>query len=358
MLITTLFFVVGLFLLAGGAELLVRGASKLAVRAGITPLVVGLTVVAFGTSAPELAISIKSGLAGESDLLLGNVIGSNVFNVLLVLGISAAITPLVVSQKLVRIDVPLMIGASLLLYVLALDGTISLPDGVLLFTLLLLYIGYLLYESKRENIEVKQEYAEEYGSAPEKHWLWYVAFIIVGLGLLVVGARWLVDSAVTFAEYLGMSSLVIGLTIVAAGTSLPEAATSVMASIKGERDIAVGNLVGSNLFNIMSVLGLTAMVTPEQIAVSPGILGFDLPLMIAVSVACLPIFFTGYIIERWEGLLFLGYYLLYTLYLFLTSSEHEALPLFNHAMLWFVIPLTLITILVIAARELRRKKSP
>lgn len=348
------YFIAGLLLLIGGAELLVRGASKLAARAGISSLVIGLTVVAFGTSAPELAISLQSGFAGEADLLLGNVIGSNIFNVLLVLGLSAMVTPLVVSQKLVRLDVPLMIAVSLLLYMFAIDGAISRLEGVILFTLLVMYLAYLFYESRTENNEVQKEYEEEFGKVSGRHWLWHAAFVVGGLILLVIGARWLVESAVIFAEFLGISSLIIGLTIVAAGTSLPEVATSVMASIKGERDIAVGNIVGSNLFNMMSILGLTAVILPQDIPVSAGILGFDLPVMIAVSVACLPLFFTGNVIARWEGLLFFVYYIIFTMYLIVRASEHDILPLFNNAMLWFVIPLTVITIAIVVLRELKK----
>ena len=350
----TLFFIAGLLLLIGGAELLVRGASSLAARAGISPLVIGLTVVAFGTSAPELAISLQSGFAGESDLLLGNVIGSNIFNILLVLGLSALITPLVVSEKLVRLDVPLMIGVSLLLYGLAFNGSITRVEGGLLFGILVIYIIFLIYQSRSE--QKQKAGGDDYIPAPVEslHWAWQMVFVLVGLALLVVGARWLVQSAVAFAEYLGLSSLVIGLTIVAGGTSLPEVATSVMASIKGERDIAVGNIVGSNLFNMLSILGLTALVLPEPIEVCKGILSFDLPVMIAASVACLPIFFTGNLIARWEGLLFFVYYIIFTVYLVMTATEHELLPLLNTAVLWFIIPLTVITIAVVTVRELKK----
>lgn len=352
---TILFFIAGLLLLIGGAELLVRGSSKLAIRMGISPLVIGLTVVAFGTSAPELAISLQSGFSGEADLLLGNVIGSNIFNILLVLGVSAMITPLVVSQQLVRREIPFMIGVSVLLYLFALNGAISRLEGIVLFAMLLGYILFLIIESRQEESSEVTEFDEEYGKAPKRHWSWHLLLVVVGLGFLVLGARWLVQSAITFAEYLGISSLVIGLTIVATGTSLPEVATSVMASIKGERDIAVGNIVGSNLFNIMSILGLTAIILPKDIPVSAGILGFDLPVMIAVSVACLPVFFTGKI-ARWVGVLFFGYYMLFTIYLLLKASEHDVLPLFNTAMLWFVLPLTAITLIIIAAQEIKKRK--
>lgn len=349
------FFVAGLLLLIAGAELLVRGASILAARIGLSPLVIGLTVVAFGTSAPELAIGLQSGAAGEMDLLLGNVIGSNIFNVLFILGISAIITPLVVSRKLIRLDVPFMIGISILLYLFSLDGTISRFEGGVLFLILFLYIGYLIYDVRTDNTEEEPPLNIEQLQNSGRHWIWHITFVVVGLALLVLGARWLVDSAVAFAQYLGLSSLIIGLTIVAAGTSLPEVATSIVASLKGERDIAVGNIVGSNLFNILCILGLTALILPQDIPVSAGVLGLDMPVMIAVMIACLPIFFTGHIIARWEGVLFLIYYIIYTVYLILAAGEHDLLPLFNSAMAWFVLPLTGITFFIIVIRELKKK---
>lgn len=319
----------------------------------MSPLVIGLTVVAFGTSAPELAIGLQSGATGEMDLLLGNVIGSNIFNVLFILGLSAIITPLVVSRKLVKLDVPFMIGVSIVLYIFCVDGAISRIEGGVLFLILCIYIGYLIYDARSENSKEETQLNIEYAKSTAWHWFWYVLLIIVGLIFLVLGARWLVGSAVKFAEYLGLSSLIIGLTVIAVGTSLPEVATSIVASLKGERDMAVGNIVGSNLFNMMCIIGLTAAILPEDIPVSPGILGFDLPVMIAVMVACLPIFFTGHLIARWEGILFFVYYIVYTGYLILAAKQHDLLPLFNSAMVWFVLPLTVITIIVIVVRELK-----
>lgn len=350
--ITTIFFFIGgLVLLIAGAELLVRGASTLAGRMGMTPLVIGLTVVAFGTSAPELAISLQSGLAGEDALLLGNVIGSNIFNVLFVLGISALIAPLVVSKNLVKLDVPLMIGISILLYLFAWDGLISQLEGGVLFLLLLSYLIYLVYDAQKSKNESPETNGSITDTFPNKYWLWDGIFIIIGLVMLVFGARWLVDGAVTFAEYMGVSSLIIGLTIVAVGTSLPEIATSVLASFKGQRDLAVGNIVGSNLFNIMCIVGLTALILPNGISVQSGVIGFDIPVMIAAALVCLPIFFTGNIISRWEGFFFLGYYIAFTVYLILTATEHHLLPYFNTAMGWFVIPMTLMTGLFMLVKE-------
>lgn len=351
-------FIAGLLLLIVGAEALVRGASRLAAAFGIPPLIIGLTVVAFGTSSPELAVSLKSALSGQADVAVGNVVGSNIFNVLFILGVSALITPLVVAQQLVRLDVPLMILLSFGVLILGMDGMLSRMEGAFLFILLFAYISFLIFQGRRESREVEIEYENEYGpvrAGTIRTHLLNTALVIVGLGLLVVGSRWLVEGAVSFAGSLGVSELVIGLTIVAAGTSLPEVVTSIIAAVRGERDIAVGNVVGSNLFNIMAVLGLSGLVAPDGISVSGAAVGFDIPVMTAVALACLPVFFTGYVIARWEGAVFLGYYLAYTLYLVLNASAHEALPLFSAVMLWFVLPLTVLTLLVVLVQALRRR---
>ncbi len=354
--LTIALLVVGLGFLVAGAELLVHGASRLATAVGISPLVVGLTVVAFGTSAPELAVSIQSGLAGQADIAMGNVVGSNIFNTLLILGLSAAIVPLVVSQQLVRLEVPLLIGVSVLLYLLALDGRIGFWDGVVLFSGIVAYTAFAIRQSRKESKQVQAEYDQEFGrEAPQTsgQLLLQIGLIVAGLALLVLGSRWLVDGAVAIAEVLGVSQVVIGLTIVAAGTSLPELATSVVAATRGERDIAVGNVVGSNLFNILSILGLSGIVTPGGLVVAPAMLSFDMPVMIAVAVACLPVFFIGYTIYRWEGILFVLYYVAYTGYLILATTEHDALPLYSRVMLLFVAPLTAITFVVLSVRAVR-----
>ncbi|WP_425398240.1 calcium/sodium antiporter [Aeoliella sp.] len=348
---TTLQLIAGLVALIVGAELLVRGASRLAGAMGVSSLVIGLTVVAFGTSAPELAVSIKATLDGQSGVALGNVIGSNTFNVLFILGLSATIAPLVVSSQLVRLDVPVMIGVSLLTIALAWDGTLGRLDGAILFSGILVYTGLLLYVSR------KQQQSETESTEARPHGLlWSGVIAVVGFALLVVGSRLLVTSAVSIAEHFGVSNLVIGLTIVAAGTSLPEVVTSVVASLRGERDIAVGNVVGSNIFNLLCVLGATALIAPGGIPISPSVLTFDLPVMTAVAVACLPIFFTGMTISRWEGLLLLGYYVAYTTYLILAATKHAAQESFGTAMMWFVIPITGVTLVVMFAREWRGKR--
>ena len=359
-LMTGVLFVAGLGLLILGAEWLVRGASRLAARVGISPLVIGLTVVAFGTSSPEMAVSVQSSLAGQADIAVGNVVGSNIFNVLLILGISAAIIPLIVQQQLIRLDVPIMIGVSLVTYFMSLDGVIGRFEGLLLFAGIIVYTVFLIVQSRKENKAVQDEYAQEFAVKQETGWKpWAINLGLVGLGLtlLVLGSNWLVDSAIAIARWLGLSELIIGLTIVAAGTSMPEVATSITAAIKGERDIAVGNVVGSNIFNILSVLGLTALVAPSGLPVSAAAEAFDIPVMLAVAVLALPIFFTGNRIERWEGWLFLFYYVAYTAYLILDAAQHDALPLFNNVLLYVIIPLTVFTLAVSLILERRKVAS-
>lgn len=338
---------------------MVRGASRLAAAFGISPLVIGLTVVAFGTSSPELAVSVQSAFAGQADIALGNVVGSNIFNVLFILGVSAVIIPLVVAQQLVRLDVPLMIGMSVLIYLLGLDGRIGRLEGALLFAAIIAYTMFLIRQSRKEGKEVQEEYSQEFGDGRARgaaQYLLNLVLVVAGLALLVLGARWLVDSAVSLARLLGLSELIIGLTIIAAGTSMPEVATSIVAAARGERDIAVGNVVGSNIFNLLAVLGLTSLIAPNGVSVPAPALAFDIPVMIAVAVACLPIFFTGFRIARWEGALFLAYYAAYVLYLILDATQHDALPLFSSAMLLFVVPLTALTLLVLVVRERRKHR--
>ena len=351
------FFVLGLAALVAGAELLVRGSSRLAAAVGISPLVIGLTVVAFGTSAPELAVSVQASIAGQPDLALGNVVGSNIFNVLFILGISALIVPLVVSQQLLKFDVPVMIGVSLLLFVMGLDGKLSRLDGVALLAGIIAYTVFSIRQSRKESNTVKEEYAKEFGNGRfARQLVIQIVLIIGGLALLVVGSRWLVGGAVALAKTLGVSELVIALTVVAAGTSLPELATSIVAAVRGERDIAVGNVIGSNIFNILCILGLSGIVATDGLRVSPAALWFDMPVMMAVAIACLPIFFTGGGIARWEGALFLGYYVAYTLYLILDAAQHGALSNFRLAMSLFVLPLTAVTLMVLIVRTARANR--
>lgn len=354
---TLLFFVLGLAALVVGAEWLVRGSARLAAAVGVSPLVIGLTVVAFGTSSPELAVSVQASWSGQADLAVGNVVGSNVFNVLFILGISAVITPLAVARQLLRLDVPIMIVVSALTWALGLDGAIGRGDGLLFVTVLILYTGWLIRTSRRELA------AEQAASPSDEPRAWGalrvvmdLVLIVAGLAALVLGSRWLVQGAVELATAWGVGELIIGLTIVAAGTSLPEVAASIVAAIRGQRDIAVGNVVGSNIFNILAVLGLSSLTGSEGVRVSAEAIDFDIPVMIAVAVACLPIFYTGGTISRWEGALFLGYYGLYTAYLILNTIRHGALATFQAALLWFVIPLTVVTLAVSVGHAFKRRQ--
>jgi cation:H+ antiporter len=348
--VTILLAVVGLALLVAGGELLIRGASRVALGLRLSPLVVGLTVVAFGTSSPEMAVSVGGALRsqGGADLAVGNVIGSNIFNVLFILGLSAMIRPLAVSQQLIRFDVPLMIGVSLLTVVFALDGRIQRLEGLVLLCGIVVYTWYAVKQSRKETQAIRDEYARHYASdaSSASAWVMNMFYVLTGLGLLVLGASWLVDGAVAIATALGVSELIVGLTIVAAGTSMPEVATSIIATVRGERDIAVGNVVGSNIFNVLAVLGASALAAPNGLAVPHAALVFDLPVMVITAAACLPVFFINRTISRAEGALFFTYYIAYTVYLVLNSTQHDALPAFSAAMLWFAIPLTLVTLAV------------
>ncbi|MBD2652822.1 calcium/sodium antiporter [Synechocystis sp. FACHB-383] len=340
--------VLGLGVLVVGAEILVKGASRIALMFGISPLIIGLTIVAYGTSAPELVVSLQAVFAGQADISIGNVVGSNIFNILLILGVCATITPLVVAQQLIRLDVPILIAVSALLMFFAQDGRVNRLDGSIFVLGAILYTTFLIFQSRREkNPEIAEEYAQEFGEPVPKtgqQIIKQAAYIGAGMGLLIFGSRWLVESSVDIARALGISELVIGLTLVSLGTSLPELATSVVASYRGERDIAVGNVVGSNIFNILAVLGFAASLSPTGVAIAPAVIKFDLPVMFAVAVICLPVFLTGRLISRWEGILFLGYYFSYATYLVLSATSNENLSLFTDIILFIVIPATAIAL--------------
>lgn len=381
-LIDAIFLVLGLVVLIYGAELLVRGASGLAARVGISKVVVGLTVVSLGTSAPEMAVSLQSGFAGKTDLLLGNVIGSNIANILLILGFTSLIAPLKVDAKLVRTDVPIMIGLAGVLFLLVLDGVLTRWESVFLSLLLVMYLWFLIRENKAEKgretpHSVKEASLgaepsagggtvggttrttvppQEEGDERERDTPWKLGlFLLIGLGLLVVGARWLVDSAVSFATAFGVSELIIGLTVIAIGTSLPELATSVVAAMRGERDIAVGNVVGSNIMNILAVLGVTGAIIPADIPVSQQALTFDFLVMLGASIACFPIFFHKNRIQRWEGALFFGYFIAYITYLVLDATQNLILETFRQGMVFFALPLTILTLVIILGNEIQRR---
>ncbi len=355
-----LMLILGLAVLTAGAEFMVRGSSRLAAAMGISPLVVGLTVVAFGTSAPELVVCLHSSLSGQPDVAIGNVVGSNILNVLLILGLSAVIIPLRVAQQLIRIDVPLMVGLSCLVLLLGFDGAIGRIDGLLLTGGLIIYTLWAILSSRKEQAGIQNEYEAEFGSGTKVHNARNVGanlfLFLVGLGLLVLGSHWFVHSAVQIARQFGVSELVIGLTIVAAGTSMPEVATSVVAAIRGERDIAVGNVVGSNIFNILGVLGVSSLASPGGIPVSVLALQLDIPVMVAVAIACMPVFFTGHVIARWEGVMFLFYYLAYTASLFIAATAPNLQRSFATMIFGVAIPLTVITLLTGVVRFVRSER--
>ncbi len=341
-----LLFVGGLVALIVGAEVLVRGASRLAVAIGITPLVVGMTVVAYGTSAPEMAVTVQAVYAQPTReaLAVGNVVGSNISNVLLVLGITALAVPLLVAKTLVRVTVPIMVGVTGLVWWMSLDGVINRQEGLALLAGAVLFSVVSVARSRRATTAALAQSRTNSPPTPKSEKLigtaLNLAAIVGGLVMLVLGARWLVEGASEVARLLEVSEFVVGLTVVAVGTSLPEIATSLVASIRGQRDIAVGNVVGSNIFNLLLVLGFCATVAPAPLTVPNAALRFDIPIMFAVSLACWAIFYTGWIISRWEGLALVVFYAAYVLFIFLNASQNSALGQYETAMLYLVLPIT------------------
>lgn len=354
---TAILFGAGVALLVLGADQLVRGASRLALVLGMSPLAVGLTVVAVGTSAPEVAVSVSAAVRGNTDLAFGNVVGSNILNVLVVLGASALVAPLLVGRKLVRVDVPVGIAAALLAALLAVDGTLGRADGLVLVAGLAGYLGWTLRTARADaagrpgvrlpDVDATRRIVPILGSALR---------VAAGLLLLVLGSRWLVTAAAEIARAFGVPELVVGLTILAGGTSLPEVATSLLAAVRGEREIAVGNVVGSNILNILGVLGLSAVVASEGVPVSPAALRFDLPFMLVVSFACLPIFASGHRIDRWEGALFLAYYAAYLGWVIRDAAGHGATPVMGGILVVFVLPLALVTLAIVGMREMAARR--
>jgi cation:H+ antiporter len=315
-----IYLVLGLGVLVVGGELMVRGASDLAAALGVPSIVIGLTVVAFGTSTPELAVSLNAAFQGNANISISNVVGSNIFNVLLILGVSGLITPLVIHSQMIKREVPILIGVTLLFYFFSFDQVITRLEGVILFIGIIAYTSWLVYEAqahRKSNRELERQSEKEFGGAehtgasiPKS-----IMITVIGLALIMLGADWLVEGAIGMAKALGVSDTVIGLTIVAAGTSLPEVVASVMAALKGERDIAVGNVVGSNLYNILAIIGISGALVPSGLAVDPTMLSFDYWVMIGAVVLCWPFFKTGNQLSRFEGAIFLGGYIAYTAYL-------------------------------------------
>jgi cation:H+ antiporter len=306
-----LFLILGLIALFIGAEGLIRGSSALALKIGITPLVVGLTVVAFGTSTPEFVVSLKAAFIGNSSISLGNVVGSNIANIALILGISAIIRPLDVHTNIIRREIPIMIGISILLVLLLIDGELGLVDGIIFDLGIVIYtIVNITMARKEKNTEVEKEFKE--GLKTKLSVPISIVMIIGGLALMILGANLFVTSSISIAKVVGVSDAIIGLTIVAVGTSLPELITSIVAAYKNESDIAIGNVVGSNIFNILGILGITALVIPIS---SSGISYVDFGVMIFTAIILLPLSKTGFKISRLEGLFLLAGYIVYIYYL-------------------------------------------
>ena len=305
MLAITGLILVGLVLLCLGAEGLVRGSASLALRAGVTPLVVGLTVVAFGTSSPEMVVSTKAAYLGQGSIALGNVVGSNIFNIAVILGLSALVRPLKVNVQLIRFDMPVMIAVSLLACFMFRDGAINRGEALILFVGVLVYTTVVVRMARRaHSAALEKEFEEGTPHTSKSVWL-DAAFVLGGLGLLVVGARFFVMGAVDLAHVWGVSEAVIGLTIVSAGTSMPELATSMVAAFRKQEDIAIGNIVGSNIFNILAILGVSGLIHPFA---AEGVKPTDFAFMIGTSIILLPLMRWGLRLNRYEGLLFLALY--------------------------------------------------
>lgn len=325
-------------LLAGGADVLIRGAARLGLSLGLSPLVVGLTVVAVGTSAPELGVSVFSAWAGQGDLAVGNVVGSNIGNLLLILGLSALLRPLVVDPAVLRWDFPFLVGVSALLFALAWDGALSSVDGLVCLLLGCVYTWRSIQVGRRQGTETPEGVPRSVGRPRFATVARDLALIGVGLGMLVLGSRWLVDAAVHMARALGVSELVIGLTVVAIGTSLPELFTSIVATMRGQREIVVGNVVGSNIANILLVLGATAVVARGPVRVAPGALALDVPVMLFATVCCYPLLLTGGAVSRKEGALLMSGYFVYVVHLALTAARHAWAPGFARVALFAFVP--------------------
>jgi len=307
-----IYIIAGLIMLFAGAEGLIRGSSSLALRVGITPLVVGLTVVAFGTSSPELVVSLKAALEGNGDISLGNIIGSNIANIALILGVSALIKPMKVQAQVVRREIPIMIFVTLLLVLFLLDNEIRMIEGIVFFIGILLYsVASIFLAKKEKSREAKDEFIEGVVHKPLKIWI-AILFIFFGLVLLFYGSNIFLEASVEIAKIFGMSQAVIGLTIIAVGTSLPELVTSAVAAYKNESDIAIGNVVGSNVYNILFILGITAIIIPVS---ARGITSIDIIIMLLAAIVILPMAWSKFTLNRTEGVFLLIGYAVYIYYL-------------------------------------------
>jgi cation:H+ antiporter len=316
-------FILGLIALVIGAEVMVRGSAKVAARWGISPILIGLTVVSIGTSLPELAVGVVAASEGSGALAVGNIAGTNVVNLLLILGLSALILPLAMQMRTLRFELPVMAGAAVLMWALAADGTLSRLDGAVLVLGAIVYTGALIRATRRESRVVVGEFAQAYpADAPgevesneRRPMALHVAMMLGGIAVVVIGADWLVNGAVGMARGFGVSDALIGLTVVAIGTSAPELVTTVVSTLRGERDIAIGNLLGSSIYNILLILGVTALVPAHGLLLPDSLVRIDIPIMVAVALICVPIFISGRRVSRGEGAAMVAAYLIYLGYL-------------------------------------------
>ena len=317
-------FLAGLGALVVGAEVMVRGSARAASRLGISPIVVGLTVVSIGTSMPELAVGVIAASEGSGALAVGNIAGTNVVNMLFVLGLSALILPLAIEMRTLRFELPVMAGAAILLWVLAANGVLSRIDGLILVIGAIAYTVAVILASRRERQEAVAEFAEAYPADATRtsghRTVLHIGMMLAGIAVVVLGAEWLVDAAVGMAREFGVSDALIGLTVVAIGTSAPELVTTVVSTLRGERDIAVGNLLGSSIYNILLILGVTCLVPAHGLELTPALVRIDIPIMVGVTLACIPIFISGRRVGRFEGGAMVGAYVAYLVFLLATQT--------------------------------------
>lgn len=351
LLLSSATLAVGLVVLVFGADVLVKYASALARHYGVSPLIVGLTVLAFGTSLPELAVSVTSALRGESGVAVGNVVGSNVANLWLILGVSALAFPLVVRRQLLVFDIPVMVGSAFLMMAFAWDGSIVRWEGLVLCTCVAVYVALLLWNERR--VSKKGEHdplfeealldADTHGEEKRPP-VQLAGLTCVGLVLLVLGSNWMVGGAVDLARYFGVEEVFIGLTIVAIGTSLPELATTFMAALRKETDMAVGNIVGSNIFNVFVVLGVASAVSPVQVAAQT--VALDIPISVIACALCIPVFVVGkQRLGRVAGAGFLLAYLCFLFNLIIQSQFPAAYPRFTGVFFQWLLPLIIVLII-------------
>jgi cation:H+ antiporter len=317
-----MWFLAGLAALVVGAEVMVRGGAKVASRFGISPIVVGLTVVSIGTSAPELAVGVVAAVEDNGALAVGNIAGTNVVNLLLVLGLSALLAPLALEMRMLRFELPVMAGAAVLLWLLAFDGVLSRLDGLVLAVGAVVYTVAVVRAARRESQDATAEFTDAYpkSEVSSGRTALHILMMLAGIAIIVIGAERLVDAAVGMAREFGVSDALIGLTVVAIGTSAPELVTTIVSTVRGERDIAVGNLLGSSIYNILLILGVTCLVPAHGLALPPELVRVDIPLMVAVAVVCVPIFISGRRVSRFEGGAMVAAYLAYLAFLLATQT--------------------------------------